>query len=381
MKKNLVYNVSVIISVILLIACVGLIYKSNETLKRAKEVEEQAIKMSENAVNLFKIAEIMDLYDERYINEMSDDENFYMDAMLKALSASMNDKYGLYITSKEAAGVEEQLSGKYTGIGIVVTYPEGEDYILIEEIFADSPAEKHLKVGDKIYKINNIDAQTEKGILELKGVSTSGAESVLLNVNGEDITIPLAVVNVDVIKSTVENGIATIRIDSFSENSGEEFLREFNELWKENKISNIIFDVRGNTGGDKFAVTQILDRLAPKGELYTEVYKNSENVVNSDSTCVDVPIYILGDGMSASASELFIMSLQDTNNATFVGSQTFGKSTILGYYPLDDGSSVLMSVGYYYPPSDRFIENVGIEPNVVETEDAMAKALELIQNN
>ena len=177
----------------------------------------------------------------------------------------------------------------------------------------------------------------------------------------------------------VDNGIATISISDFTENSGNEFVKEFDELLKNNKITHLIFDVRNNGGGDKDAVTKIVDRLAPEGEIYTETYKNYENVVMSDSICVDIPIYILANENSASASELFIMSLQDTNNATFVGTQTFGKSTILGYYPLADGSSVLMSVGYYYPPSDRYIEGIGIEPDVVEENDAMAVALKMIK--
>ena len=74
------------------------------------------------------------------------------------------------------------------------------------------------------------------------------------------------------------------------------------------------------------------------------------------------------------------MALQDTNDATFIGTKTFGKSTILGYFPFEDGSSVFMSVGYYYPPSDRFIEGVGIEPDIIEENDAMERALELINN-
>lgn len=379
MKRKIYNNVISILSTIVLIVAVIFTIDAYRTAEQIRDIKEEARQISENAVDLYKIAEIMNLYKKDYINPMVEDDTYYMDTMLKALSIAMEDKYGIYITAKEATNVEKELSGEYTGVGIVVSYPENETYILVEEVFPGTPADGVLKVGDKIQKINGVEANTELGIIELQGISTSGAKEVVLTIDNKDIVLPLKKVNMDTIKIGVENGIATISISSFTENSGNEFLKEFDKLMKENKVTHLIFDVRDNGGGDKDAVTLIVDRLAPSGEIYTEKYKNYENVVKSDSQGVDIPIYILANGNSASASELFIMALQDTNDATLIGTQTFGKSTILGYYPLDDGSSVMMSVGYYYPPSDRYIEGVGIEPDVIEIDDPMGVALKMIK--
>lgn len=381
MNRNTYNNIVYILSIITLIVAMIFAVDAFRTAEEIREIKEETKNISENAVNLYKVAEILNLYEKDYINQMSEDENYYMDIMLKALAASMEDKYGGYITAQEAVSVEKELSGQYTGVGIVVSYPENETYILVEEVYPNTPADGVINVGDKIQKINGVEANTEAGIIELQGIAVSGAKEVTLTINNKDIVLPLKTVNMDTIKISVEDNIATIGISNFTENSGDEFVREFNDMMKKNKVSHLIFDVRNNGGGDKDAVTKIIDRLAPTGEIYTEKYKTSENVIESDSECVDMPIYILGNEYSASASELFIMSLQDTNDATFIGTQTFGKSTILGYYPLTDGSSVLMSVGYYYPPSDRFIEGVGITPDIVETEDAMAVAMEHIRNN
>lgn len=378
MNRNTYNNIISIISTITLIVAIFFTINAYQTAEEIREIKEETKNISENAVNLYKIAEILEFYETDYINPMSDDENYYMDTMLKALTKSMDDKYGGYITAQEAINVEKELTGEYVGVGIVISYPENERYILVEEVYSGTPADGVINVGDKIYKINGIDANSEEGIVELQEVATSGEKEVILTVDNKDIVLPLEKVNMDTIKISIENEIATISISNFTENSGHEFVDEFNELLRDNKVSYLIFDVRNNGGGDKDAVTQIIDRLAPAGEIYTEKYKNAENIVESDAECVDIPIYILGNENSASASELFIMSLQDTNNATFIGSQTFGKSTILGYYPLADGSSVLMSVGYYYPPSDRFIEGVGIVPDIVEEENAMAVALQMI---
>ena len=379
MKRTTYNNLMCVLSSIVLVLAIALTVHAYITAEKINAIREETEQISENAVNLYKIAEIMALYEKEYINPMAEDENYYMDIMLKALSASMEDKYGLYITSKEAASVEKELSGEYTGVGIVVSYPENETYILVEEVFPNTPADGVINIGDKIQKINGIDANTEAGIIELQGISTSGAKEVVLTINDKDITVPLKKIVMDSVKMNVDDGVATITIDSFTENSGNEFLKEFDKLIKENEVTHLIFDLRNNGGGDKDAVTLIVDRLAPAGEIYTEKYKNYENVVESDPQGVDIPIYILANEYSASASELFIMALQDTNDATLIGTRTYGKSTILGYYPLEDGSSLMMSVGYYYPPSDRFIEGIGIEPDVIEIEDPMGVALKMIK--
>ena len=379
MKRTTYNNLMCVLSSIVLVLAIALTVHAYITAEKINAIREETEQISENAVNLYKIAEIMALYEKEYINPMAEDENYYMDIMLKALSASMEDKYGLYITAKEAASVEKELSGEYTGVGIVVSYPENETYILVEEVFPNTPADGVINIGDKIQKINGIDANTEAGIIELQGISTSGAKEVVLTINDKDITVPLKKIVMDSVKMNVDDGVATITIDSFTENSGNEFLKEFDKLIKENDVTHLIFDLRNNGGGDKDAVTLIVDRLAPAGEIYTEKYKNYENVVESDPQGVDIPIYILANEYSASASELFIMALQDTNDATLIGTRTYGKSTILGYYPLEDGSSLMMSVGYYYPPSDRFIEGIGIEPDVIETEDPMGVALKMIR--
>ena len=379
MKRTTYNNLMCVLSSIVLVLAIALTVHAYITAEKINAIREETEQISENAVNLYKIAEIMALYEKEYINPMAEDENYYMDIMLKALSASMEDKYGLYITAKEAASVEKELSGEYTGVGIVVSYPENETYILVEEVFPNTPADGVINIGDKIQKINGIDANTEAGIIELQGISTSGAKEVVLTINDKDITVPLKKIVMDSVKMNVDNGVATITIDSFTENSGNEFLKEFDKLIKENEVTHLIFDLRNNGGGDKDAVTLIVDRLAPAGEIYTEKYKNYENVVESDPQGVDIPIYILANEYSASASELFIMALQDTNDATLIGTRTYGKSTILGYYPLEDGSSLMMSVGYYYPPSDWFIEGIGIEPDVIETEDPMGVALNMIK--
>lgn len=379
MKKAYNYILSAI-TFLLVGVCIFYCVQIRNSYKEIELMKQEVASISANAIKLYKISEMMSLYEDNYINELEDGD-YYTDIMLKAMSLASNDKYGLYFTSQEAAGVEKELSGEYQGIGIIVLYPENEDYIVVDKVYEGMPAEKAgIKVGDKITKINGIPTREEEGIKELQMLSTSGASEVVLTINDKDITVSLEKVHVDAIKTEVNGTTGIITINSFTETSGNEFIEKFDKLLKENKIENLIFDVRDNGGGDKIAVTQIIDRLAPEGEIYTESYKYSENVVKSDKECVDIPIYILGNENSASASELFIMALQDTNDATFIGTKTFGKSTILGYFPFEDGSSVFMSVGYYYPPSDRFIEGIGIEPDIIEENDAMKRALELINN-
>ena len=314
MKKAYNYILSAI-TFLLVGVCIFYCVQIRNSYKEIELMKQEVASISANAIKLYKISEMMSLYEDNYINELEDGD-YYTDIMLKAMSLASNDKYGLYFTSQEAAGVEKELSGEYQGIGIIVLYPENEDYIVVDKVYEGMPAEKAgIKVGDKITKINGIPTRDEEGIKELQMLSTSGASEVVLTINDRDITVSLEKVHVDAIKTEVNGTTGIITINSFTETSGNEFIEKFDKLLKENKIENLIFDVRDNGGGDKIAVTQIIDRLAPEGEIYTESYKYSENVVKSDKECVDIPIYILGNENSASASELFIMALQDTNDA------------------------------------------------------------------
>lgn len=331
----------------------------------------------------YKIADIFNIYDEYYIGEMDEETKANaMDMMLTAWALSNGDKYGVYIPASERADIEKTMTGEYFGIGIVISYPEGEDYTVVEEIYPNTPAEKAgLVVGTKIYKINGLGSQTEEGIIELKKLAHGEKKEVVLDTDMGELTIPLEKIDTETVYTSIEDGIATIKISSFAENTADEFLEDVEPILKDSNITHLIFDLRNNGGGDKDAVTKMVDRLAPYGVMYKEVYKDKTDYVYSDVVKTDIPIIILANEQSASASELFTMCLQDTNNAIMIGKTTYGKSTILSYIPLPDGSAIMLSTGYYYPPSDRFIEGLGIAPDieVADGEDALERALQYIK--
>ncbi len=332
----------------------------------------------------YKIADIFNIYDQYYIGEMDEEtKNKAIDMMLTAWALSNGDKYSSYIPSSERADIEKTLTGEYYGIGIVISYPEGEDYTVVEEIYPNTPAERAgIVLGTKIYKINGLGSQTEEGIAELKSLANGENPEVVLDTDMGVLTILMEKIDTETVYTSVENGIATIKISSFAENTADEFFDDVEPILKDKSITHLIFDLRNNGGGDKNAVTKIVDRLAPYGVMYKEVYRDKTDHVYSDMVKTEIPIIILANEYSASASELFIMCLQDTNNATLIGKTTYGKSTILSYIPLPDGSAIMLSTGYYYPPSDRFIEGVGITPDieVKDGEDALERAMEYIEN-
>jgi carboxyl-terminal processing protease len=303
-----------------------------------------------------------------------------MDKVIEAFQEATGDKYATYINKEDMILEEREFTGEYYGVGITLTYPEDEDYILITEVQENSPAfEAGITEGTKLLELNNVKSRDEKCQEVFKEIASGKVDVVNLKTDKGEYNIKPRKLDLKTVKVKYEGDIAVIKIDNFTDKTDKEFLEIYEEIEKNPEIKGLLFDVRNNGGGDKAAVTEIVDRLAPKGLLYTEKYNSYSNEVMSDSKSTNLPIAILGNSRTASASELLIMTLQDTNDAVLVGETTYGKSTILIYVPFDDGSAVMLSTGFYYPPSDRYIEGVGIEPDIEDLENPYETAIEYLR--
>jgi carboxyl-terminal processing protease len=145
-------------------------------------------------------------------------------------------------------------------------------------------------------------------------------------------------------------------------------------------VTEIVFDLRNNSGGDADAVVKMLDYILDECLIIDikqadggsrQIYSDSASVLSKD-----IKIKILVNSGSASASELFTMSLQDNRNAVIMGEKTYGKSTVLTYFTFKDGSMLGMSTGLYYPQSGRYIEGIGIEPDIILSKDELVLSIE-----
>ena len=317
--------------------------------------------------DMLRYITVLNAYQNNYISDFDYDKA--IEYSIKGVVNSTNDKYGGYISTRESNQASELLlKGEYYGIGI--NYKVMEDYLLITEVIKDSPAGRSgLKVGDKITKING-EAINENILISLKEkIKNKTDESIVYEINGEKIiTVKFGIVEKPKLDYYIDGEVAYVSIYRFLDETVDLFKDAMDDI-SENNVKHIVFDVRNNSGGQATSVSEMLDYILEECLIMESIYSKQEgSKVYSDAESVienDVKITILVNGETASASELFTMCLQDERNAQVIGQTTYGKSIILKYFVFKDGSILSMSVGEYCTSSRRFIEGVGIEPDIV----------------
>lgn len=325
----------------------------------------------ENAVNKFYLEPV--------------DQGAFADGIYKGFVDSLEDPYSTYYTEEELNTLMESSSGVYHGIGALVSQDVKTGIITIYKPFASSPAEKAgILPGDIIYKIEG---------KEMTGVDLSEAVSLMKGPAGTKVnvtivregesdpleyTITRRKINVPTIESKMlKNNIGYITISEFDEITISQFSKAVTELEKAG-MKGLILDVRNNPGGLLYSVVEMLDRLLPKGLIVYTEDKNGvrleENADDSDE--VKVPIAVIINGNSASASEIFAGALQDYEKATIVGTTSFGKGIVQKVFDLKDGTAVKLTISKYYTPKGRNIHGTGIIPDVeVELEEELKKLI------
>ncbi len=316
-----------------------------------------------------KMLEVKALVDEYYTGEI--DEEYLAQCLSMGYVAGLNDRYADYITPEEAEESMNSLYGLNTGIGVQVTAHPDNKTVLILDVHADSPAEKAgLMSRDEMV---SLDGQS------VADLGYSGALSYISSVPmGNFITIGVQrgekllefkVELTQYIAQTVFaksiDGIAYIQITGFNDKTVDQFIIAVDSA-VENGALGIVFDLRGNGGGTLLSVYHMLDYLLPKGLLIEVKYKNPSNsqVYYSDEDEIDLPMAVLTDENTASASELFSQSLKDYKKAVTIGRNTYGKGVVQRTFELSDGSLVRFTVAKYYTANGSCLDGIGVEPDI-----------------
>ncbi len=406
MKKNFFTGVLTgLFSALLLVVVLGaaLIYSDNTAdsdvtdIKEAKEAEVQAaeeqkeISVSsldiENYQAIVKKLEVMDeLIDQVYLEDVKGVD--FADGIYKGFMASLGDPYSTYYTAEEYKALQESSSGIYYGIGASVSQDAKTGIITIVKPFVTGPAYKAgIKPGDIISKVNGEEVtgmDLSAVVSKMKGKSGTQVKITIVR-EGESKPLEFAVTRKKIEVPTIEyqmlsGKIGYIIITEFDEITVTQFDVAVDDL-EAQKMKALIVDVRNNPGGRLDSVVSILDRiLPPKLLVYTEdKYNRREEQLAKDKTQVTVPMAVLINGNSASASEIFAGTLQDYKTATIVGTQSFGKGIVQTVIPYADengydGTAVKLTISKYYTPNGRNIHGTGIKPDVeVELDEAMQK--------
>lgn len=336
--------------------------------------------------DFLKYVSVLNLYEKHYIDEM--DMSEIIDYSIFGVVSATEDKYGMYIPKSERNITSSNLkTGNYFGLGVTLKLNEspdkkvGESSIEIIDIVEDSPAGRsELSIGDKIVKINGEYVTSELYDDLLTQIKEQTINSVTFETeSGRIIVIELGSVKSPKVEYKVVDGIGYIHIYTFVMDTVDLFKDAIDNM-VEVGVSEIVFDLRNNSGGDADAVVAMLDYILDEC-LIIDIKKSngdSEQIYSDKNFALppDVVIKILVNSGSASASELFIMSLQDNRDAIIIGEKTYGKSTVLTYFTFKDGSVLGMSTGEYYPQSGRYIEGDGIEPDIVLSDGELVLSIE-----
>lgn len=328
-----------------------------------------------------------------YYYEDIEEEQLYEEA-IRGLVDSVGDPYTTYFTQTEYASFMETMGGSYDGIGVVVSYGETEDEVVVVAPFKGSPGEKAgIKPNDQIIAVDAIDINgmaLDKIVELIKG--PKGTDVVLTVIRDEetlDIPITREEIEVPTVEySMKEDDIGYVAVSSFDLVTEEQFNNAIEELNKQGQ-KGMIIDLRFNPGGYLHIAYNMIDELLKEDMLvvYTvDKQGRRSELVTETKEAFDKPLVILVNGSSASASEIMSGAIKDHELGTIVGETTFGKGLVQQTIDLDDNSAIKVTVSRYYTPDGNYIQDIGVEPDVFveedyedDVDDQLEKALELIR--
>lgn len=301
------------------------------------------------------------------------DDSLMEEYMYKGMMASLGDPYSAYYTQEEYEDLTAETTGSYKGIGVVMQQNTDTMQVEVVRCYEGAPGEKAgLLPGDIIIQVNGEDAASMElsEVVDKVKSSEDGTAHLTIAREGEtdylQIDVPLEEVNIPVVAhEMLEENIGYIALYEFTEQTEPQYKSAFQEL-KEQGMERLIVDVRGNPGGLLTSVCDILEDILPEGLI---VYTEDKDGNRREYTCdgdneLNMPLAVLINGNSASASEIFAGAIQDYGLGTLVGTTTYGKGIVQSLIPLSDGSAIKTTTAKYYTPKGRCIHGTGIQPDV-----------------
>lgn len=317
-------------------------------------------------------SELISSYIDKYYMGKVDNEKM-SSSIYKGIVNGLGDKYAAYYTSEEYEAITEKSNGIYCGIGAYVSQNTTTGAITIVKPMSGGPAQKAgIKAGDIICGVDGKDV-TEKDLTEVlsmvKGKKGSQVELKIYR-KGERNYLNIKVIRDDIEEETVvytmlDNNIGYIQVSGFEAVTAKQFKKAVDKLEKKGEKA-LIIDLRDNGGGLLDVAVEMLDRILPKKlVVYTKDKQGTaEEYYAKDNKKVSVPIAILVNEYSASASEVFAGALQDYGVAKLVGTKTFGKGIVQTVFNMTDGTALKMTVAKYYTPKGRYIQDKGLKPDI-----------------
>ncbi len=303
-----------------------------------------------------------------YLDEIDDEQ--MEDYLYYGLVAGLGDPYAAYYNEEETQSMLDSSSGNYCGIGAVFSQNLITGTITVTRVYEGCPSyEAGLLPEDILYKVGDEEVTGQdltNVVTKIKG--EEGTEVTLTMIRGEeyiDFTMKRQMIEVPTIEhEMLADQVGYIMISEFDGVTDEQFIEALENLQSQG-MKSLVIDLRNNGGGSVESVCHIADKLLPEGPIVYTEYKGEEREArNSDSECVDVPIAVLMNGASASASEILAGALQDYGAAEIIGTQSYGKGIVQSIFDLQDGTALKLTTAKYYTPNGNDIHEIGITPDV-----------------
>ena len=347
---------------------VGLHTREEESQESTGGAAASGEAVSDDTVAKMKVIEnVIDTY--FYKEDV--DKDAMVDGIFKGMVESLGDPYSEYYSKEELESLYQDSLGVYYGVGAYVSLDTTTGLAKISGIIADSPAEDaDLRAEDIIYKVDDVDVTgmtLQETVSLIKGDENTTVKLTLIR-DGKEIEKEVTRRRVEsptVKFEMLDDGMAYIQITEFDTVTVDQFT-EAMAMARGNDMKGLILDLRSNPGGNLSSVVSIAKQMLPKGLIVYTVDRdgNREEYSCDGSKELDVPMVVLVNGNSASASEILAGAIKDYGIGTLVGTTTFGKGIVQRPIELSDGSAVKLTISSYYTPNGINIHGIGIEPDV-----------------
>lgn len=300
------------------------------------------------------------------------DENKLLVGAIQGMAEVLEDPYTVYYTPEQMKDFKEKSQGSYVGIGVTV-YMDDDEILTVSETFAGSPAKAvGMRNGDKIVKVDGEDVTSIKDsdliVQKIRGIPDTKVDVTVYRpeVNDYiDFEITRQVINMVYIESKMlEDKIGYVQLKLFDEDIAMDFANHVNQLIRDG-ARGLIVDLRNNPGGAYDQVVRMADMLVPSGLIvYTEDRNGRRQEERSDANELNMPMTVLINEFSASASEILSAAIKDYDKGTLIGKTTFGKGLVQSILELEGGAGIKITISKYYTPSGVCIHGIGVTPDI-----------------
>jgi carboxyl-terminal processing protease len=346
------------------------VFAENTTTATNAEASNTEVRDQEMAL----FGEVLDYLDQYNIQGVEREE--FVENALRGMVYTLEDPYSDYFTKEDLQAFQDGISQSYTGIGVTLRFRNNKLYVT--DVLTGSPAKSAgIKKGDIITKVDGQPVTSKEDTLLIQGKENSSVVLVILR-QGRPMTFTinrasffLPSVRGQMLPSTK---VGYISIASFSEQADEQFSKQLQALQKEG-MTSLVLDLRNNLGGYVDAANNIAKKFIKNGILmYTSDKSNELSPVKiSGGTNIGMPVVVLVNEQTASASEILAGALHDNGVAVTLGSQTYGKAQIQNIFSLSNGSALKMTVQRYYTPAKVDFNHIGLTPDIIIDNNATAQ--------